>query len=95
MNIQLTRGTALCAIQAPSGQANISTCLRAKTIISRRQQSPLITTSAELRVAYRVFMGIVRSNQSLEWTSTTWPRYAQRFIIASRGQLVPAPQLQR
>jgi len=34
-------------------------------------------------------------NQSLERTSTSWPRYAQQFIIASRGQLVPAPQLQR
>ncbi len=35
------------------------------------------------------------SNQSLEWTSTDWPRYAQQFIIASRGQPVSAPQLQR
>jgi hypothetical protein len=34
-------------------------------------------------------------NTSLEWTSSSWPRYAQQFIIASRGQLVPAPQLQR
>jgi len=34
-------------------------------------------------------------NRSLEWTSTSWPRYAQQLIIASRGQLVPAPQLQR
>ncbi len=35
------------------------------------------------------------ANQSLEWTCTSWPRNAQQFIIASRGQLVPAPQLQR
>jgi len=35
------------------------------------------------------------ANRSLEWTSTGWPRYAQQFIIASRGQPVPAPQLQR
>ena len=34
-------------------------------------------------------------NRSLEWTSTGWPRYAQQFIIASRGQPVSAPQLQR
>jgi hypothetical protein len=34
-------------------------------------------------------------NTSLEWTSTSWPRYAQQFIIAPRGQLVPAPQLER
>jgi hypothetical protein len=34
-------------------------------------------------------------NRSLEWTPTSWPRYAQQFIIASRGQLVPAPQIQR
>jgi len=34
-------------------------------------------------------------NQSLEWTSTSWPRYAQQFIIALRGQPVSAPQLQR
>jgi hypothetical protein len=34
-------------------------------------------------------------NRSLEWTSTSWPRYAQQIIIASRGHLVPAPQLQR
>ncbi|TDM09001.1 MAG: hypothetical protein C4K60_06490 [Ideonella sp. MAG2] len=32
---------------------------------------------------------------SLEWTSTSWPRYARQLIIASRGQLVPATQLQR
>lgn len=37
----------------------------------------------------------LRSNQSLERTSTSWPRYAHQSIIASRGQLVPAPQLQR
>ncbi len=37
----------------------------------------------------------VPSNQSLEWTSTSWPRYAQQFIIASRGQPDPAPPLQR
>ena len=35
------------------------------------------------------------ANWSLEWTSTSWPHYAQQSIIASRGQLVPAPQLQR
>jgi len=34
-------------------------------------------------------------NLSLEWTSTSWPRYARQLIFASRGQLVPAPQLQR
>jgi hypothetical protein len=34
-------------------------------------------------------------NQSLERTSTSWPRYAWQLIIASRGQLVQAPQLQR
>ena len=35
------------------------------------------------------------SNRSLERTSTGWPRYAHQFIIASRGQPVSAPQLQR
>ncbi len=39
--------------------------------------------------------GKLRSNRSLEWTSTSWPRYARQLIFASRGQLVPAPQLQR
>jgi hypothetical protein len=34
-------------------------------------------------------------NLSLEWTSTTCPRHARRFIIAARGLAVPAPQLQR
>lgn len=34
-------------------------------------------------------------NPSLEWTSTSWPRYAHQLIIAPRGQLVPDPQLQR
>lgn len=34
-------------------------------------------------------------NQSRKWTSTSWPRYAQQFIIASRGQPVLATQLQR
>lgn len=34
-------------------------------------------------------------NQSLEWTATGWLRSAQQIIIASRGQLVAAPQLQR
>lgn len=37
----------------------------------------------------------LRPNRSLEWTSTSWPRYAHQFMIAARGQLVPAPQLQR
>lgn len=37
----------------------------------------------------------MRANPSLEWTSTNWPRYAQQLIIASRDQLVPAPQLKR
>jgi len=36
-----------------------------------------------------------RPNRSLEWTSATWPRYAHQFIIAARGQLSSAPQLQR
>ena len=35
------------------------------------------------------------TNLSLERTSTTWPRYAHQFIIAARGQAVPASQLQR
>jgi hypothetical protein len=42
-----------------------------------------------------VFASKLMPNQSLEWTSTTWPCYAQQFIIASRGQPVPVPQLQR
>jgi len=37
----------------------------------------------------------VTANRSLERTSTSWPRYARQLIFASRGQLVPAPQLQR
>jgi hypothetical protein len=32
--------------------------------------------------------------RSLEWTSASWPRYAPQLIIAARGQLSPAPQLQ-
>lgn len=35
------------------------------------------------------------ANRSLEWTSTSWPRYSRQPIFASRDQLVPAPQLQR
>jgi hypothetical protein len=35
------------------------------------------------------------ANRSLEWTSTGWPHYAQQVIIASCGQPVSAPQLQR
>ncbi|WIV98333.1 hypothetical protein [Kinneretia aquatilis] len=31
----------------------------------------------------------------LEWTSTGWPHYAHQEIIASCGQPVPTPQLQR
>jgi len=37
----------------------------------------------------------VTPNLSLERTSATWPRYARPFIIAARGQLSSAPQLQR
>jgi hypothetical protein len=35
------------------------------------------------------------ANHSLEWTYTGWPRCAQQLIIASRGQPVPAAQLER
>ena len=38
---------------------------------------------------------MVMANWSLEWTSANWPRYAHQFIIAARGQLSSAPQLQR
>lgn len=38
---------------------------------------------------------VMRHNLSLEWTSANWPRYAHQFIIAARGQLSSAPQLQR
>jgi len=34
-------------------------------------------------------------NKSLEGTSTGWPHSAQQFMIASCGQPVSAPQLQR
>ncbi len=34
-------------------------------------------------------------NRSLERTSANWPRYAHQFIIAARGQLSSASQLQR
>jgi len=34
-------------------------------------------------------------NRPLEWTSTGWPRFVQQLIIASRGQPVSSPQLQR
>ena len=34
-------------------------------------------------------------SRSLEWASANWPRYARKLIFASRGQLVPSPQLQR
>jgi hypothetical protein len=32
-------------------------------------------------------------NRSLEWTATSWQRYARQLIIVVRGQLVLAPQL--
>ena len=35
------------------------------------------------------------ANRSLEWTSATWSRYAHQVIIAARGQLSSALQLQR
>jgi hypothetical protein len=37
----------------------------------------------------------VKPNRALEWTSASWPRYAACIFSASRGQLAPAPQLQR
>ncbi len=37
----------------------------------------------------------VLSNLSLERTSASWPRYAHLLIIATRGQLSSAAQLQR
>jgi hypothetical protein len=37
----------------------------------------------------------MRPDRSLEWTSATWPRYAHQGIIAARGQLSSATQLQR
>jgi len=43
----------------------------------------------------QVVSGPVRPNRSLEWTSAIWPRYGHQFIMAGRGQLSPAPQLQR
>jgi hypothetical protein len=36
-----------------------------------------------------------RLNQSLERTSASWPRYAACIFSAPRGQLAPAPQLER
>lgn len=35
------------------------------------------------------------SNQSLEWAFTSWPHFAQKAIIASCGQQVPASEFQR
>jgi len=37
----------------------------------------------------------LRPNRSLERNSTGWPHYAQQLIIASCGQPVSSPQLQR
>ncbi len=37
----------------------------------------------------------VRANRSIEWNSAGWPHSAQQLIIASRGQPISAPQLQR
>lgn len=34
-------------------------------------------------------------NRLLEWTYASWPRYAAWILLAPRGQLASAPQLER
>jgi hypothetical protein len=49
----------------------------------------------ELLTLFPRFCGCLMANRSLEWTSASWPRYAACIFSAPRGQLAPAPQLQR